>query len=404
MLLIIALLALGSLYPFVHNYIIFGQLKTFASLFFLFLWILIVLQKSKIIYFPSRPFNTIILVQLLFLAFVGVIFEEVSYFSTLFTLLVSWIFVTLFINTFSVKYFIDKFVKINIAMAILCIVGTILFGFGIFKLIGIYTYQGEFYIYNYIFFFIKRTNELTYQVRPGGYYDEPGSFALIVMYLLLLNRKYFHNKKYEYALLILPIITTSLAHIFTILFFVFLFYINKKNTKALIITSFFLISVIFVFSTEYANDNASIRYFKMRTYDRFIGFINGEDDPSRDGGLEIGPEIFEKYPFGLARENVQVKYPNFVNETFWGPIIYYGILGIPFYLLPFIYIGIKSLQKRDKFQLLCLALIGVNLLQRPYYMYPIFIVFIYYLFFHEEKKNFKYYQEKRIVASETSSN
>ncbi|EPR70477.1 hypothetical protein ADICYQ_1014 [Cyclobacterium qasimii M12-11B] len=138
------------------------------------------------------------------------------------------------------------------------------------------------------------------------------------------------------------------------------------------------LSLVFVLSNI---ENDSVRYFKQRTVDRLDGFIKGEEDKSRQGGLELGPEIFEKHMFGYSKENVKNDYPAFVSETFWGPLIYYGVFGIWIYFLPILYAFYILLRKKDYTGLLGLLLMCFNFLQRPYYIYPLYIVLIYFLFF-----------------------
>ena len=342
------------------------------------------LTKTKLI-FPSATFNKIVFIQVFFLFFSGIILDSNSTFQVALTLGLSWVILLLVLNTLPLVFFLKNFIRLNILVGILSVVGTILFALGYLRLYGIYAYQGNFNIYNYGLFFVKRTNELTYQLRPAGYYDEPGNFAFVVMFLLLLNRKYFKNLKWEYALLILPLVSTSLAHIFTIIIFAFLFYFNKKHVAKLsfsIVTIFSLFFIINSFS-----NSESIEYFNQRTFERFERVIEGGDDASRQGGLELGPKIFAEHHWGYSKEKVEQNYPDFVNETFWGPIIYYGIFGAFFYFLPFIYVGIKSIINKDKNQLLILLMVAINLLQRPYYMYPLFIILIYILFFQKERQS-----------------
>lgn len=375
------LLGMGAFYPFVHNYIFFGNLKTLASFFFLLLWAVIVFFTKKKFKFPLPVFNRIIFIQSIFL-FLSFVFLESS-FLTLFYLILSWLTLFLIINSFSVYEFLKTFIKLNVLSAIFCLVGLILIPFGFIKIFGVYDYQDIFKIYNFGLFFVKLSSELT-GIRPAGYYDEPGSFSFVVMFLLLINKKYFNNRKWESALLFLPLVTTSLAHLFTIVIYFFLFYANSKNLNKL----FIFLSLIFgiylvVMSGVLGKENTA--FFRRKSVERIENLINGED-ASRQGGLELGPKIFNKYPWGRSAEKVLKEYPDFVTETIWGPLIYYGIIGIPFYFLPFFYILRKAIITKNRIMFFSLLLVLVNLLQRPYYMYPLFMVLIYFLFFFEKKQ------------------
>lgn len=378
---IVIAIAFGAFYPFVHNYIFFGSLKTVMSLTFVVLWFVILILKGKKFVLPNKIFNRIVFVQVLFL-FLYAVYFSVSFIS-LFYLVLSWVILFLVINTFSITFFLTKLIKLNIFFSILTVFGFFLVSIGLLNVLGVYEYQGGSYkIYNFGLFFIKHKDIIT-DIRPASYYDEPGSFAYVVMFLLLINRKYFKNMRWEYALLILPLITTSLAHFFTIIFFVLLFYFNKKNrVKLIAVFSVFLLLAIAVNYGVFGEDTS--KYFKRKSIGRIESVIAGED-LSRQGGLDLGPVIFNKHSWGYPVELVSVNYPGFVNETIWGPIIYYGIIGIPFYFLPFIFIFIKSLKTRNYTDLMALVLVLINLMQRPYYMYPLFIILIYFLFFTENK-------------------
>ncbi len=378
---IVIAIALGAFYPFVHNYIFFGSLKTIMSLVFVILWYIILSLQGKRFVLPNKIFNRIVFVQALFL-FLYAIYFSVS-FITLFYLVLSWIILCLVINTFSITFFLTKLIKLNILFSISSTIGFFLVSIGLLNVLGVYEYQGgEYKIFNFGFFFMKHKDVIT-DIRPSSYYDEPGSFAFVVMFLLLINRKYFKNMRWEYALLLLPLITTSLAHFFTIIVFVLLFYLNKKNR-----VKFFALSLCFFLLATAVNYGAlgedTGKYFKRKSIDRIESLIAGED-LSRQGGLDLGPLIFKEYSWGYPKELVSANYPGFVNETIWGPIIYYGILGIPFYFLPFILIFVKSLRTKNHIDLAALVLVLINFIQRPYYMYPLFIVLIYFLFFIEKK-------------------
>lgn len=392
--LIIAFLGMGAFYPFVHNYIFFGSLKTLASLFFIIIWGFFLALSGKKFIQPNPVFNKIVFIQCIFLFFSSVILD--SSFLPLFYLILSWIVLFLILNTFTTDFFLKNFIKLNIISAVLCIVGSIALTFGLLKLYGVYDYQDSFKILNFGLFFIKSSNIAIDELRPAGYYDEPGSFAYVIMFLLLLNRKYYKNMKWEYSLLFLPLITTSLAHIFTIFIFGALFYVNKKNISKLLLTASLTVTLLFLINSGVLGDESSA-FFKKQSIDRIERFINGEDI-SRQKGFDLGPIIFEKHHWGLSNDNIKNNYPDFVTDTFWGPLIYYGLLGIPFYFLPFLYILKQVIHNKDKIGFFMLLLVLINLIQRPYYMFPLFIVLLYYLFFHIDKEREIFFNENQKVS------
>ncbi len=379
---ILALLGIGSFYPFVYNHVLFGGYKTIMSLSFILVWALSLVLTKKNVFLPNPVFSKIIFVQCIFIILIGIIRE--TNFLGFFFISLSWIIIFLIINTISVDFFLKSLIRINIISAALCIVGIIALAFGLIRIYGVYEYQENYDIFNYGLFFIKSSDRFFDEIRPAGYYDEPGSFAFVVMFLLLINRKYFKNTTWEYLLLFLPLITTSLAHIFTMFLFGVLFYINPKNILKL--TSFLILisSITYLFIYGPFGDETK-SFFKKKSIIRIENVIKGEDK-SRQGGIDLGPVIFEKHPWGYPREKVMMEYPDFVNETIWGPLIYYGIIGFPFYFLPFFYLMKRTFDTRDKTTFFMLVVVLANLLQRPYYTYPLFIVLLYFLFFHENAK------------------
>lgn len=191
-LLIIMFLVLGSFYPFVHNYVFFGDYKTLVSVVFLIFWFIILLFSKKKFFFPEKDFNIIFIIQIFCLFFYTIFFS--TSFMVLFYYLLSWIILVFVLSTFEFDFFFKTLIKINIISLILCVIGLTGLSFGIVKLYGVYNYQGSFDILNFGLYFMKKSGDYT-NIRPAGYYDEPGSFAYIVMLLLLINRRYFKNQK-----------------------------------------------------------------------------------------------------------------------------------------------------------------------------------------------------------------
>jgi hypothetical protein len=378
---IIALLFLGTFYPFVHNYVLFGtDKKALVSLFALGIWtISIVLRNPKNLKLPEKAFNIIIFTQIIFIFIWSYIIDSQGIRMQSINLALSWYFVLLVINSIDVQYFIKIFIRINIISLILCIIGITLVILGITELYSTHIYQGDKNIYNYLFFFIKRTDVTYLNIRPAGYYDEPGSFSYVVMYLLLLNRKFYKNMKWEYALLLLPLVTTSLAHIFTGMLFIIMYYRKVLNLKYLIVI-ISLVATLFLFYNNFKKTEYG-QYYIRKTTDRIEKLIKGEGEIGRGGGYELGPKIFIENFLGTSPENVQKEFPDFVNEVIWAPLIYYGVLGIGFFYLLFIYIFAVIIKTKNNEGLFALILLVINLLQRPNYMSPIFILLIYYLFF-----------------------
>lgn len=381
---IIILLSFGAFYPFVHNYVLFGRLKTIVSILALTVWTLLAFSKKNgIIKLPHKSFNIIVFILFTYILIWGSILSSPSILKQSIDIFLGWYFVFLMINTIGLKYFINAFTKINIVSLILGLIGLLLFFKGVLSLYSVHEYQYNKYIYNFLFFFVKRTEVIDSYLRIGCYYDEPGSLAYVVMFLLLINRKYFLNIKREYSLLILPLISTSLAHIITASIFILFFNVNLKLTKQILQLTLLLFIVLIVFN--YVQSTEFGYFFKSRTTGRIERLMSGERDKGREGGLELGPEIFKKHYLGISPESISTKYPGFVSDTFWGPLLNYGVFGIFIFYLPFIYLFVKAIRNREKLNLLALFIVMINLLQRPIYTFPLYILLIYILFFCDNK-------------------
>ena len=381
---IIALLSLGVFYPFVHSYVLFGKMKLLSTIFFILLWLIcIILNKSTKLKLPNKKFNIIVFMQVIFILIWSLFLDSISIRAQSINLLISWFFVFLIVNSIDVYYFLKAFIRINIISLVLCFVGIILVVLGWTKLYSSHEYNSDRMIFNYLFFFVKRTELMGLNIRPAGYYDEPGSFSFIIMLLLLLNRKFFKNFKWEYLMLFLTFVTTSLAHILTSLLFITFYH---TTTKRIIILISFSCLIIFTFQDFLLNSEYG-EYFDSKTFVRIESILNNEGDLSRGGGFELGPDILKNNLYGSSPEFIKINYPNFVNETIWAPFIYYGIFGVIFYFLLFIYILNLCLKKNNKEIWISFIIIVANLIQRPNYMYPIFIILLYYLFFVENDYN-----------------
>jgi hypothetical protein len=383
----LALLSLGSFYPFVHSYVLFENRKLSITIFFISLWLIfIILNNIYKIKLPNKTFNIIVFIQVIFILIWSFVLDSISIRSQGVNLLISWFFLLLIINSIDVYYFLKAFIRINIISLVLCVVGIILVVLGWAELYSSHQYNSDRMIFNYLFFFIKREELMGLNIRPAGYYDEPGSFSFIIMLLLLLNRKFFKNLTWECLMLFLTIVTTSLAHIVTSLLFIASYYLNTKKMKNTILLFSLIGIIIFAFKDRLLNSEYG-QYINSKTFVRVESILNNEGDLSRGGGFKLGPNIFKNNLLGSSPEFIKTNYPSYVNETIWSPFIYYGAFGVCIYFLLFIHILKLCLKNNTKESWVAFIIVVANLIQRPNYMFPIFIILLYFLFFTENDFN-----------------
>jgi hypothetical protein len=403
-LLILLMIGMGIFYPFVHSILFIPAilLKPIVGLSFMILLFYIILKKRIIL--PVKQFNNIVFILFVYLFLYSLFFSSLSVAYYMFYTFASWLILVIVINTTGLNTFMKFFIRLNVVASFLLFIGVVLLSLGLLHVYSEIEYQGKI-INNYLFFFMKQFEGIhDYRiVRAAGYYDEPGSMAYVTMFLLLINHKYYKSKFVENTLLILPLITTSLAHIVTAIVYCLFFKISSKKK----FNTFFLVTIVLIaFYTLKGmhTDNTVIDNILVTTIKRVENIIEGGQDMSRLGGYELGPHIFKKYQLGISPERIEEEYPDFIDETFWFPILVFGIFGVFIYFLPITYIMIsrfsklKLLQTNNEIKYVIILLLNFG--QRPHYIFPIYIILIYFLFFYDisaPNKN-KIYDEKNTVT------
>lgn len=388
---IIIILALfllfGGYYPFETNTVIFGtQGYNLARLMSLLLICCgAIIKKGKIV-IASKNFSLIMLMQFIFFLVWGFIINSIVIIANCVMLIVAYTTVVVVINIIDFRKVLLFFGRFTLFSGIMTTIGVVLFSLGMLDVISIFN-KGETLIQNFGFFFVKIYHEnegMLLNVRPAGYFDEPGSFAYMAMLLLLVNKLYFDNRKLELGLIIFPLITTSMAHIFSVVIYLFLFYFKIKNLHKFIITVGSVILILSVM-TSIAKTNETFNFFYNRTVERVELFLSGEGGNSRASGFEMGPNLVAKYPTGVSPEYIQKSQPSFSHESIYSIPLFYGFQGMVFYFLPFIYVLFlifNSTGEIRNFYIKAFLLWTINLLQRPFYIQPFYIFTMYFLFFN----------------------
>jgi len=134
---ILALLFLGTFYPFVHNYVLFGTQKALVSLIALGIWtISILIRKHNNLILPKKAFNLIVFIQIIFILFWSFVIDSQGIRAQATIIALSWVIIVLVLNSIDTKYFLKTFTKLNIISLILCIIGIILVMSGITSLVS----------------------------------------------------------------------------------------------------------------------------------------------------------------------------------------------------------------------------------------------------------------------------
>ena len=378
----------GGYYPFETNAALLGEFGyILARLLCLLLLCWALIYKKGVLCLPNQAFNIIIGVQVLYFAVWGYYLNSIVIMANSYVLVISYLLIVSIMNLISFKKVICFFEYFTIFSGIMTFIGVILFSIGMLNVVSVFD-KGEILIQNYGFFFVKvflEDVDIIQNIRPSGYFDEPGSFAYMAMLLLLLNRVYIHNRCFELCLLILPIVTTSIAHVITATTYVIIFYGNVRNGMKIIGTILFIACLYFTLN-YFSHQNSAVDFFNQRIFGRVEKLTSGEGGNSRQSGFDMGQMLVIQYPFGSQPEYINKRYPDFSFETFYSIPLFYGFQGILFYLLPFAYLLYRIVNSRGntrKILIQILILWGVNLVQRPFYIQPFYIFALYYLFFYK---------------------
>jgi hypothetical protein len=118
-------------------------------------------------------------------------------------------------------------------------------------------------------------------MRPAGFYDEPGAFSYLLCAVVALRFSLGKSNKVSGYILLLGLITFSLAHvIFSILF---LFTIYKINLKKIIIYILLLTSIVLVFSSGFIETDLFDDFWR-----RLFTFVIDFWDGLSQGTLSVG--------------------------------------------------------------------------------------------------------------------
>ena len=284
----------------------------------------------------------------------------------------------------------------NAIMVVLSVVGVLLAYMGLLSPIGtpLQMPNDDAYVDNYLFFFVKKLNDVADVLfRSCGYYDEPGSFAYVIMLSLIYNKIHIGSKQLETIFLYGGLATLSAAHIFTVLLYVFFF--NLKNHLQRLSVLLIALGVFWFASLE--TDNTILQWIKIASVDRVEKIITGEDESRNYSGSS--KMIQDHLIFGDSEKELS-KY-NVSRDTISFYISKYGMIGSLLIYIPILFILRIIIRKGvfcDEMKLLIILLL--NCIQRPDFVYPLYLVMIYFTWYCPSStitnKNFIYGSCSRI--------
>lgn len=199
-------------------------------------------------------------------------------------------------------------------------------------------------------------------IRIAGYADEPGALALILIYLLALNEFTLKSNLYRIIFFLGGVFTFSMAFFITVTpILVYWFRIGIfKFTKYSCIS---IIALVLFVSWAFENESVEAGVDAL-VFNRFekddSGSFNGDN---RSFAIPQQMLAFKSSPIlgvGSSMENVE-RYL-FGYPSFYSYLAMHGIIGYVFFYIPFVFIMLKNIKRKE---ILLLMAIALNYLQRP---------------------------------------
>lgn len=321
--------------------------------------------------------------------------NDSSYVSNIIQIIIIYVFYLAVLNGTSIFSFSKQYVYVMTLVATLGAVS--MCGVFIFNIPPILTYNAHDGRLAYIFPFTA-TNTY-YQlphpiIRFSGIFDEPGALAFYSMFALLINRSVIKDRKAELLLLVSPIFTFSVAHLFTAFLYSILFKIVRA--KYLFFLALLLsLSVVLIYSLKDSDFSAIYKLTLYRFEQNDSGDIQGDN---RSENAINALDYFNESPVvGYGKTYFEDKVGEVGFNIFYTGAMY-GLLG---YIFIYSFWGwgvLKALRSSHKNEskdaLKCYFIILINMFQRPYItnVLEVSVVLLFVL-----AVNFSTYQSKKSI-------
>jgi hypothetical protein len=217
-----------------------------------------------------------------------------------------------------------------------------------------------------------------YLMRPSGPFDEPGRFAMVLIFSAIFALGDFKNIRWFFASILCIVVTTSLAGIIAAFFLLMHYFFSKReqNRYFIALVFFIIIAATLVAATNLvgAYEFIQAKVIGRLEYDPEIGFVGNNRYSSMIGGLNM---LLQKPLFGFGSTYVE-GLVGYDRSSIFGLLAQYGIVGTALYLAPFFVLLVN--MSINKSILLVPALL-VLIFARPYiYSFHIYMfLFVWYL-------------------------
>jgi len=358
--------------PFITFYL-------FGNVYFLISTILIILLSiSVILLIDSKPniliedknwiisWVTILIALFIYSIFMCVLYRDIYVIRKLIGFAMKFVF--LFFSIILIKSHYNSFIKLFFIINIVILIGSILL-----FIILISGHNLDYFYFikadnrKHYVFFLGASNALYFirnsiAIRIAGFADEPGAFALILTYLLIVNELTYKSKFYRFCLILGGLMTFSLAFFISLFFFITYYLRRHINFKRILLLSI-IIGLGLLLTNKVSNNayNYAINKFRSR-FERNENKRTFKGD-NRSEAFPVQFAAIKKHPiFGIGLEpNKQKSIENgklsivYFTATF-------GLFGLLFFNIPFYYLLARFVNRKE---LILVLILGLNYLQRP---------------------------------------
>lgn len=390
---------LGCVYPAMYCLVWFGQANPQLAVLVFCLWLALhsYVNKSLKLKLPDRFFLCIFFVAFAYHLIRLTVFNERGIYPVVADQVLILLALIMCVNSLPQKKLMNYLVNWHILMMCCMLVGVVLLILGILPLINYYILVEDsgLTLFNFGLFFVKARMEYITSLsamRPTGWFDEPGSFANVILFILIYNRMYIKSKKIEMLFLLGGLVTLSMAHVIISIVWYCFFYL-KRNLVSILTVSF--VGLLLVAGYFWQPDNEFAQLFQNATFKRVENVANNEDaSRNYDGAYNAFKTHFLT---GATLQTLEKEFPNATSETLWYNLAQNGLVGSFIFFLPIWYVGYDMIRKRKltSMQAKFLFLVFLNFGQRPDYYYSLYFIFIYYLWYnHVENKT----SQSRVIS------
>lgn len=344
-------------YPYVINRLMTLPNESFLSIAFLLIFGVLSIyykQNNNIQKKIPKAFNICIIVQIILWFFYYLIFNDTSYLSRIFFIILTYLVCYVLVKNDLLLYFIscnNKLISIQAVLGVLTFI--LVYSYVLDPLIEFENIDGR----SAGFYYFNCTNfRLGNFIRIAGFFDEPGALAYWGIYALLFNKLFLKNKIVEYTLLVSLTLTFSAAYFIQAIIYIFFFY--ARNISTLLTTLIIGGVVIFVIAHYLGEDE----HFLYMTTERFTG---GEIRSSRSDLSELAKQQFMNSPiWGNGAKNLNKM--AYMGDNPYEILAKDGIVGFIITYMPLIYLLCKFINNRNV--LFACLILALGYMQRPFHV------------------------------------